>query len=321
MPRLCNTLNVVIAAVVVALVASGCAAALPAGPQSATTQFTSPPSSVPHPTSETTLASTSTIPSPWTISPTAQQIASGSVKASQGADSFAFDMDFSMSLKLPAGGQFSSMILQQTASGSTNVPARQMSMAMTMTMEMTSQGKQATAGDIYFSDGWMYIRTAASDATDQWTKMKLTDELWAAQSRLASTADLLKSPINVEVIASEFVRGVDCYVLAITPDMNALSSWAGAQTVPGQATPGVGGSDLAKTLQSFTVKEWIAKDGLLPAKAVVSIKLDTTSGAPGGTSGMAMEMNTSITFKDYGKPVAIQLPSATLNARELTTAK
>jgi hypothetical protein len=321
MPRLCNTLNVVIAAFVVALVASGCAAALPGGSQSAPTEFTSPPSSAPYPTSKTTLASTSTIPSPRTISLTAQQIAAGSVKASQDADSFAFDMDFSMSLKLPAGGQFTSMSLQQTGSGSTNVPARQMSMAMTMTIEMTNQGNQAATGDIYFSDGWTYIRTPSSGGVDQWTKTKLTDELWAAQRRLASTADLLESPINVEVIASEFVRGVDCYVLAITPDMNALSSWAGSQTFPGQITPGVGGSDLAKTLQTFTVKEWIAKDGLLPAKAVVSIKLDTTSGAPSGTSGMAMEMNTSITFRDYGRPVVIQLPSAALNARELTTAK
>lgn len=265
-----------------------------------------------------TTASPTTQPSPTPAetSLTAQEIAAGSVKASQGLKSLGFDLDFSMSLGLPNVGTVN---MQQTGSGVIDLVGRQMDLAMNLSMDIPNQGKQSGTGEVIATNGWLYMRTTVAGVADQWTKMKLTDDLWAAQNRFTGTTALLASPTGIVISGSESVRGIDCYVLSIDPDMASLSSWVAGQTQTGQITPSTGGADLSKTLESFTVKEWIAKSTLLPAKTQVAVKLNTDPGS--SDAATEIQMNVVVNFTDYGKSVNINLPDAALNAKELVTAK
>jgi len=272
-------------------------------------------------TEETTLPTTTGAaapPSPTTkpVAMTPQEIAMGAIKASQSMKSVGFDLEFSMSLGLPNTG---TMNMQQTGSGRVDITDKEMDLTFAMTMDIPNQGKQSGTGEMVTTNGWLYMKTAVSGGADQWTKMKLTDEMWAAQNRLTSTTALLSSPVGLEISGSEVMRGVDCYVLSINPDMASLSNWVAGQTQPGQNTTNLGGSDLSKALDSFTVKEWIRKDTLLPAKALVQVKLDPTSS--GSSTTTAMQMSVAVTFTDYGKSVDITLPAEALNAKELVTTK
>ena len=250
---------------------------------------------------------------------TAQEVADGALKASQEIKSFKFDMDFAMSFTMPAGNETRTMTMLETGTGSVNVPQREMGLAMNLSMDIPNQVRQNGTAEIYLVDGWMYMKASAAGAGDQWTKMRLTDELWAAQSRFSSMTDLLRSPISLETLGSEMVAGVDCYVLNITPNMTSLADWVAGQAQAGQDGGGSFGADMSKTFQNFAVKEWIAKDSLLPARQTVVIGMDTTT--EGATSGMKLDMSVTLSFHDYGKVVSIQLPPEALNAKELVTTK
>ncbi len=257
-----------------------------------------------------------TSPTPARGPLTAQEIAVGSLKASQDLKSIGFDIDFSMSMGIPNMG---TMNMQQTGSGAIDLGNRQMDLAMNLSMDIPNQGKQSGTGEMIATDGWFYMRTTVAGAADQWTKMKLTDDLWAAQNRFTGTTGFLTSPTGIVVSGSESVRGIDCYVLSIDPDMASLSSWVAGQTQTGQTAPSTGAGDLSKTLESFMVKEWIAKSTLLPARTQVTVKLNTGSGTAGAST--EMQMNVIVNFTDYGKSVNINLPDAALNAKEIVTAK
>jgi hypothetical protein len=266
------------------------------------------------PSSATTAAQVTTYPAAEATL-TASEVAMRSASVSQSVKSLAFDMDFCMSLGLPGMG---TMTMRETGTGWLNLSERQMDINMDMTMDMPGRGKQNANGEVIATDGWLYMKAAAVGSPEQWTRMRLTEEMWAAQSRFASLTDFLKTPISVEAAGQEVVGGIDCYVLAITPDTAALSNWVASQAQSGQSGAGIGTADLSARLTNFTVKEWVAKDSHLPVKAVVSIKMDPSSSQD---ADAAMEMSVSMVFHDYGKTVRITLPAEALSARELTTTK
>ncbi len=288
----------------------GCGGEAAVSPTQSESSVTAPSQALPTNANLTTKPSTTPAPA----SMTAQEIAAGSVKASQGLKSIGFDLDFSMSMGLPNIG---TMNMQQTGSGVIDLVGKQMDLAMNLAMDIPNQGKQSGTGELIATNGWFYMRTTVAGAPDQWTKMKLTDDLWAAQNRFTGTTAFLTSPTGIVVSGSESVRGIDCYVLSIDPDMASLSSWVAGQTQTGQSVPSTSGADLSKALESFTVKEWIAKSTLLPAKTQVAVKLNTGSGSSGAAT--EMQMNVVVNFTDYGKSVTINLLDAALNAKEIVT--
>lgn len=252
---------------------------------------------------------------------TAQEIATNSIVATGKMNSLKLSMDFAMSFTMPSEGATVTMSVQQTATGSVNIPDKQMDMVMNMVMEIPNQGTQNMAAEIYLIDGWMYMKANVPGVGDQCTKMKLTDELWAMQSKFSSMTDFLKSPIGLELTGSEKINGIDCYILNIVPDVTSLTNWIENQMQPGQTGINLSGLDMSKILQNFTVKEWVAKDSFLVIKQQVGIKLDMSSLASGSASGadqMKIDMNATLTYYDYGKPVNIQLPPEALNAPETT---
>jgi len=265
-----------------------------------------------------TITSASTTPSKEF---TDQEIAANSISATAKMNSFKFDIDSSMSFTLPTEGTTTTMSMKQTATSAVNISEKQMDIAMNMVMEIPNQGTQNVTAEIYLVDGWMYMKANVPGVGDQWTKMKLTDELWAMQSKFSSMTDFLKSPVGLESTGSEKINGIDCYVLNVVPDIASLTSWMESQIQSGQTGIDLNGLDMSKILQNFTVKEWIAKDSFLVVKQQIGIKLDMSSLDSGNSIGanqMKMEMNVTLTFYDYGKPVIIQLPPEALNAKETT---
>ena len=253
--------------------------------------------------------------------PTAQEIAIKSITSTEKMKSLKFDMDFSMSLDFPGKEQSGTMTIQQTSTASVNIPNKEMGMTMDMTMEIPNQGRQNMSAEIYTINGWMFMKADVSGSDDQWTKMKLTDEVWNQQSRLSSMTDFLKSPINLELVGSENVKGVECYVIDINPDMKSLSSWMAGQTQSGQPSVDPKSLGTSEIFQGFTVKEWIAKDSFLLARQQIGIKLNSTSAESGINSSTDMDMQAVLTYYDYGKPVSVQLPIEALSAKELVPAQ
>ena len=151
--------------------------------------------------------------------------------------------------------------------------------------------------------------------------MALTDEMWSAESQISSMSDFLTNNVNLELVGTEIVNGVDCYVFSINPDMKSLISWIEGQMQSEQANVNLNDADFSQMLKDFTVKEWVAKDSYLPVKQQISVTLNmpsiqTTSSTP--SAPMSMDLNATLTYSDYGQQIYVQLPPEALNAKEIT---
>ncbi len=248
---------------------------------------------------------------------TIEEVTQGSIKASQDIDSYTFDMNFSMSLSLSTSEGVSAMYIEETGIGLIDIADRQMELDMSIVMDIPNEGKHTANAKIYSMDGWLYVKTTVPDSGEQWTKMELTDELWKVQSQFSSMIDFLKIPSGIYLSGSETIQGIDCFVVEVTPDPESLLDWAAGQTLLGQNDTSLKDVVRDETFRKFTVKEWIAKDTLLPIKAIVEIAMDISSDEIGSDTGNVLDISVSITFSEYGNTVNIQLPPEAFTAKEL----
>jgi hypothetical protein len=283
---------------------------------------TKPPeslSSISNPTSNGAESRPSPLPQK-TLSP--QEIAFNSLTAAEKMSTLKFDMDFNLKFDLGDGDQSHNMAMQETAIGTVNIPGKEMSLVADLIMNIPNQAAQNMSADMYSTGGWIYMNGNMPGSEAGWIKMKLTDELWMQQSRMTSLTEFLKSPINVEQLGSENIKGIDCYVLSITPDMKSIYDWMAGQTFAGQSGMDPARLNMSPPSGEFKIKEWVSKTGYLVTKQQIAIKFDISSGAPatstGPSSQIAMDMNAIMNYYDHGKPVVIQLPPEALNAREMS---
>ena len=131
-----------------------------------------------------------------------------------------------------------------------------------------------------------------------------------------------KEIAQVKVIGSEKVRGVDCYILQLTPDMGQLWQLAMQQSgVTGEGVlPDIGEENILEMFQSFSVKQWISKDTHFLAKTEVAMLLEATPaemGYPEEEGLMTMDITMDMLAYDYNQPVSIALPPEAEEAVEV----
>ena len=78
-----------------------------------------------------------------------------------------------------------------------------------------------TTVEEYLIDNVMYTKSYTADTITPWTEQKLTEESWQTFSQMTQQMDMLKSA-PVELLGSEQLGGIDCYVLRVTPDLGEI---------------------------------------------------------------------------------------------------
>jgi hypothetical protein len=132
--------------------------------------------------------------------------------------------------------------------------------------------------------------------------------------------------VTVTSLGTEVVGGVECYVLEVKPDLNALIEWAKTQ----QANPGAGMDgldisqmDLAEMVKTYSIKEWITKDGYLLKKADMEMVMEISGqdfmATATGAGITTLTLRASMNFYDYNKPLTISVPPEALEAEEITS--
>jgi hypothetical protein len=255
----------------------------------------------------------------------AQEIQTNALSACPEIDTFRMEMNITADIEVIGGDEPGRFTMLENLTGLVNVPGTEMEMTGTISIDIPDTGKQDISMGIYIVSGWMYMRMDLPQVGEQWMKMKLNTELWTAQNQLSQQVEFLKTAVEVTLLGSEKVDGVDCYVLQIKPDMEALTDWVLSQQ---QQQSGIGGVDLSKLdlsklFKTISIKEWIAKDTYLPAKADLDIVLEMLPEDIGATAEdfekMTINMKGQVKYYDYNKPVTIELPQEALNAQEIPT--
>lgn len=180
----------------------------------------------------------------------------------------------------------------------------------------------------YIFGGWEY---AKNNNNNTWTKVKLSDEVWATENQITWPIKLLNTAAGVTIKGDETINGIDCYVLNITPSPGVIADWVEflyqeTGRLDYSSVPSLTGRDnLIKTYKSGLFEFGISKDNHLVIGVNFQAHFEATPKDLGVTSQtrpqpqfnkITLDSNIQMTFPVYNQPVNIQLPPEALNATE-----
>lgn len=166
--------------------------------------------------------------------------------------------------------------------------------------------------EYYFMDKTLYVKSDTSEEPGTWTKQEFSEEYWENMNQIGQGVELLK-PATVELLGSEQLEGVDCYVLKVTPDLAAMYEKL-FQSI------GQGGQWLSKIfdfeeiVQSTSMKMVIAKDTFYVMQVEMQMTIvmnQENMHLPLGEATFEVSGTSEYVSRayDYNQPVSITLPA------------
>jgi len=256
--------------------------------------------------------------------PSAQEIIDGVIESFDNIRTYQFDMDMTQDQAGEAEGEVLEQTVTMDNSGTLDLENVQMRADLTMNVVEPEEDEVEMGVEMYIIDGMMYAMPEAPGEEPTWMKEEVPAEGWERLKEISGleTYKELLETAQVKVIGSEKVKGVDCYVLQLTPDMAQL--W---QITMGQG--GIGGEGIPPTVpeellqevfSDFTVKQWVAKDTYFLMKVEIDMAVESTPEVMGylGEEGeMTIDLTMSLLAYNYNQPVSIVLPPEAEEAIEV----
>ena len=256
--------------------------------------------------------------------PSAQEIIDGVIKAQDDIRTYQFDMDMTMDMAVEAEDETFEQGMAMGFSGALDLENRQMIMDMTTSIEMFGEAMEIS-GEMYIIGDMMYTMTEDPETGSIWQKSEMPSGLWEEVNQYINQVEPqmeLLQVVQVEVIGSEEVRGVDCYILQLTPDMEQL--WQLAMQQSGatgeEMLPDVGEEFLQEAFKNFSIKQWVAKDTYFLTKVEMYMAMELTPealGYPEEEGLMTMDITMDLLAYNYNQPVSIELPPEAEEAVEV----
>ncbi len=247
--------------------------------------------------------------------PSAQEIVDGAIESLDDIKSHKFDMGVSLEMAEEAEGESVEMSMVASFSGAVDLENKEMSSGTAISTVMP-EAEEEMVGEMYIIDGMMYVMAELPGEGPVWEKEEFSEVDWEMvpylQLPVESHLDLLETA-DVSVIGSEKVKGVDCYVLKLTPDLEQLWSTATERTPwVWMYVPYVAEDILEEAFTSFSVKQWVTKDTYFLTKSEIDISVEITTpelmGITGGEGMVTMGITISFLVYDHNQPVSIVVP-------------
>jgi hypothetical protein len=249
--------------------------------------------------------------------PSSQEIVNGVIESLDDIRTYQFDMDMTMDVAGEAEGEAFEVTMVMDSSGAVDVENRQMSMDATQSMSMIGQPEMEMGMEMYIVGDMIYMLTEMTGMEAMWVKSEMPEGYWEKMSQVEYQTELLEAA-QLEVIGSEMVGDIDCYVLQLTPDLEQLWQFYIQQA---QVTGEVPEESLQEIFQSFSVKQWIAKDTYFLTNAGIDMVMELTPedmGYPEEEGVMTLDITMSFWGYDYNQPVSIELPPGAEEAVEMS---
>lgn len=258
-----------------------------------------------------------------------QDIVAKSVSAMAHVNSYKLETDVLNTYKVLDEPNRTTNLTEWNGTKFIDIPSKKMKMDMTVG-DVYFGDNESSSIEMYFTGGCEYCKATEPDVyggpANPWDKTRLTDEIWTAESQISYYIELLKTGSQANILGSENIAGIDCYILTLTPSTEAIIDWVTSQEQPvgPQIDIMFGGAipvERADAYQGGSVKLWVEKDSYLPLKAEINAVFD---GCVGGgpvtvnpytptTGHVNSSFDGQMTFSGYNQPVSIHLPQEALN--------
>ncbi len=153
--------------------------------------------------------------------PPAQEIVNNVIEAWDDIRTCEFEMDMTMDMVAEAEGEAVEMTIVMDFTGVSDFENGQMRMDMTISMAMFGEDEIEMGTEAYLIGDMMYMLMEIPGMEPMWAKSEMPEGTWGGMIQVEAQIELLEAA-QVEVIGSERISGVDCYVLEVTPDMGQL---------------------------------------------------------------------------------------------------
>jgi len=247
--------------------------------------------------------------------PSAEDIIGGVIDAQDDIRTYEYEMDLSLDEVSTVEGEAGKLTTASKSSGALDLDNRQMRWEMTANLEVSGEDEESMAVELYLVDNIGYVLYKGSDEEPMWQKQEALESDWKDIIEMLSMTepqiDLLQEA-QVKVIGSEKVKGLDCYLLQLTPDKKQLWEAISQQAEFGNLALSyskVREELLSEMFIDFSVKQWVAKDTYFLMKAEIDMAMQLTSEAMEVQEGeMDVNITLSLLAYNYNQPVTIVLP-------------
>jgi hypothetical protein len=252
--------------------------------------------------------------------PSPPEIVHGVIHSMDEIRTHEYDINWTIDRTLEVEGQASVHTLAISINCALDVENRQWRMDGTMeSTPKTVQPDITGRTEMYIIDGMAYSKLTEPGEESRWTKEEAPDgwlEEWqqSHQNGIGWVEwygiEILKGA-QVQVIGSENVGGIDCYVLEVTPGLQQL--WQLHSHLLFQEASEVTEEYLQEVFRSFSIKHWVAKDTYFLIKSEMDIHTEFPEMQPLSTIDIAMVL----LCYNYNQPVTIVLPPEAEEAIEM----
>jgi hypothetical protein len=241
--------------------------------------------------------------------PSAQEIVDGVIHSTDEIRTYQYDINGTIDMTFEVEGEVSESTFAESYSYTVDVENRQARIDVTMTT-ITGQPDITEGVEVYVIDGMAYLKLETPGEEPTWVKEEVSEdwlEEWQESGEMgmvyyADSIEILEAA-QVEVIGSENVSGIDCYVLEVTPALQKL--WQIYSHLVYQEASDVTEEYIQEVIRSFSVEYWVAKDTYFLMKAEIEIATELPPETPGPTK---FDISMVLLAYNYNQPVSIALP-------------
>ena len=234
-----------------------------------------------------------------------------------------YKTDMSMKTTMNVDNKSKSAYVSMTIQGA--IDTVQASTQMSVDIETTDDTgkKQSQVVDMYVLDGILYAKVNIPGQGDQWAKTTASQQILDSLGAEAINEQMaaFNTPDAIEYIKMEPIKGIDCYVLKITPNVQYLRDYAEKNVSQGLTINWDKVPDIKKLYKDMTYQIWIAKDTKylqkLEANGTMEFTDDFAHSSELSFKTLKVGMNVAMEMYDYDVSIAILLPDAAKNAIEI----
>lgn len=176
----------------------------------------------------------------------------------------------------------------------------------------------AAGAEMYLVNNYLYAKLSLPSTTDDpilgailgnWIKLAVPADVTGGIPSMDDIAGLLESS-EVEMVGEEKAGGVNCYVLSVTPDFEALQEALASN--PLTSLMDIDVPEFEDLIDSMSFKVWVAKDSFFIMKALMELTLELTPEGLGELEGddyINITLTLNMEASHYNQVPAIQLPA------------